>query len=169
LIQINRSGRIVLSACNSPGCQGSAESKAWRVGMDALLKFAMAATMLTSLILVEEAHAIDLSGAWATNADQCSQVFIRKGRANQIGFTALSQQHGGGFIIEANRLRGKFASCKIKTMKEDGQTVNIIAGCATDIMLSNVQFNLKVLESNKISRTFPGMQDMEISYYRCPI
>ena len=116
-----------------------------------------------------EAHAVDLSGAWATHADECSKVFIRKGRANQIGFTAMSDQHGGGFIIEADRLRGKFATCKIKTKKEDGQTVNIIAGCATDIMLSNVQFSLKVLEPNKILRTFPGMADVEISYDRCPI
>ena len=105
----------------------------------------------------------------ATNTDQCSQVFIRKGRAKQIGFTALSDQHGGGFIVEADRLRGKFATCKIKTKKEDGQTVNIIAGCATDIMLSNVQFSLKLLEPNRIFRTFPGMPDVEISYDRCPI
>jgi hypothetical protein len=96
-------------------------------------------------------------------------VFIRKGRANLIGFTAFSEQHGGGFIVESDRLRGKFASCRIKTRKEDGQTVNIIAGCATDIMLSNVQFSLKVLEPDKISRMFPGMQDMEINYYHCPI
>jgi hypothetical protein len=135
--------------------------------MDGSLKSAIAA-MLTSLLFLEEAHAIDLSGAWATNADQCNRVFIRKGRANQIGFTAFSDQYGGGFIVEADRLRGKFATCKIKTRKEDGQTVNIIAGCATDIMLSNVEFNLKVLEPNKISREFPGM-DMEISYYRCQI
>jgi hypothetical protein len=137
--------------------------------MDRLFKFAIAASTLTSLILPGAAHAIDLSGAWATNADQCNRVFIRKGRANQIGFTAFSDQYGGGFIVEADRLRGKFASCKIKTRKEDGQTVTIIAGCATDIMLSNVEFNLKVLEPNKISRVFPGIMDMEISYYRCPI
>jgi hypothetical protein len=137
--------------------------------MDRLLKFVMAATMLTGLILLEGAHATNLSGAWATDADQCSRVFVRKGRASQIGFTALSSQHGGGFIVEADHLRGKFARCKIKTRKEDGQTVNIIAGCASDIMLSNVQFSLKVLEPNKISRTFPGMPEMEISYYRCQI
>ena len=137
--------------------------------MERLLKFAIAATTLTGLMVVEKAHAVDLSGAWATNADQCSQVFTRKGRANQIGFTAMSEQYGGGFIVEADRLRGKFASCKIKSRKEDGQTVNIIAGCATDIMLSNVQFSLKVLEPSKISRVFPGIMDMEISYYRCPI
>ena len=137
--------------------------------MDRPVKFAMAATALTSLFFVEQAHAIDLSGAWASHADECSKVFIRKGRANEIGFTANSDQHGGGFIIEANRLRGKFATCKIKSRKEDGQTVNIIAGCATDIMLSNVQFSLKVLEPNKILRLFPGMPDIEISYDRCPI
>jgi hypothetical protein len=137
--------------------------------MDRLLKFAMAATMLTGVILLEEAQAVDLSGAWATDADQCSRVFVRKGRASQIGFTVLSSQHGGGFIVEADHLRGKSARCKIKTRKEDGQTVNIIAGCATDIMLSNVQFSLKVLEPNKISRMFPGMPEMEISYYRCQI
>jgi hypothetical protein len=137
--------------------------------MKRLLECAIAVTTLMGLIVVEKAHAVDLSGAWATDADQCNQVFTRKGRASQIGFTSLSEQHGGGFIVEADRLRGKFASCKIKTMKEDGQNVNIIAGCATDIMLSNVQFSLKVLEPNKISRVFPGIMDMEISYYRCAI
>jgi hypothetical protein len=36
-------------------------------------------------------------------------------------------------------------------------------------MLSNVQISLKVLEPNKISRTFSGMPEMEISYYRCAV
>jgi hypothetical protein len=129
----------------------------------------MAVAALTSLIVVEKAHAVDLSGAWAADADQCHHVFIRKGRAKQVGFATFSEQHGGGFIVESDRLRGKFASCKIKTMKEDGQVVNIIAGCATDIMLSNVQFSLKVLEPDKIVRVFPGVLDMEIDYHRCPI
>jgi hypothetical protein len=36
-------------------------------------------------------------------------------------------------------------------------------------MLSNVQFSLKMLDPNKISRIFPGIEDMAISYYRCPM
>jgi hypothetical protein len=135
--------------------------------MNRYLKLAVAAG--AGLCVVEEAHAFDLSGAWAAYADQCHQVFIRKGRANQIGFTTRSEQHGGGFIVEANQLRGKFASCKVKTRKEEGETVNIIAGCATDIMLSNVQFSLKVLDPDKISRVFPGVMETEISYYRCRV
>jgi hypothetical protein len=136
---------------------------------DDMTRLAVGAVTLAGLLVLEPAHAFDLVGAWATQADECSQVFVRKGRAKQIGFAALSEQHGGGFIAEADRLRGKFASCKIKRKKEDGQTINIIAGCATDIMLSNVQFSLKVLEPNKILRIFPGMPDIEISYDRCLI
>jgi hypothetical protein len=137
--------------------------------MNRPVEFAIAAAALTGLLFIEEAHAIDLSGAWATDADNCSKVFIRKGRANEIGFTAMSDQYGGGFIIEADRLRGRFASCRIKNRKEDGEMINIIAGCATDIMLSNVQFSLKVVEPNKIARVFPGIMDMEIDYFRCPM
>jgi hypothetical protein len=137
--------------------------------MGRLFSSAMVVSMWTGLLLTGEAHAIDLSGAWAAHADECSEVFIRKGRTNQIGFRAFSEQHGGGFIVEADRLSSKFASCRIKSRKEDGQTLNIIAGCATDIMLSNVEFSLKVLEPNKISRTFSGMPEMEISYFRCPV
>jgi hypothetical protein len=165
LIQIKHPVRAVLIICGWLSTVGNASGD----GMDRPVKFATAAMVLVGLLSAEEADAIDLSGAWAADAHECSKVFVRKGRPSQIGFAAMSSQHGGGFIIEADRLRGKFATCKIKTKKEDGQTVNLIAGCATDIMLSNVQFNLKVLEPNKISRIFPGIQDMEISYFRCPI
>ena len=137
--------------------------------MNRLLQFAVAAAMVAGLYAPGQAGAVDLSGAWATSADECPNVFVRKGRAKQIEFAAMSDQHGGGFIVEADRLRGKFARCKIKTKKEDGDTVNILAGCATDIMLSNVQFSLRMLEPNKISRIFPGIEDMAISYHRCPI
>ena len=47
--------------------------------------------------------------------------------------------------------------------------MNIVAGCASDIMISNVQFSLKVVEPNRISRIFPGIEGMAISYHRCPM
>jgi hypothetical protein len=34
-------------------------------------------------------------------------------------------------------------------------------------MLRNVEFTVKSLDDNKISRLFPGMEGMEITYYRC--
>jgi hypothetical protein len=136
-------------------------------GMGRLFKCAIAATALAGSLFSGPVHAADLTGAWATNVDECGRVFVKKGAAME--FAQDSDQYASGFIVEADRLRGKTASCKIKARKEDGDVINIVAACATDIMLSNVQFTLKVIEPNRISRMFPGIMDMEISYYRCPM
>ncbi len=133
------------------------------------LVLAMAIAAGSGLLSPLEANAFELTGAWATSAEQCSKVFARKGRANQVNFTNFSGVYGGGFIAEANRLRGKFENCSIKSRKESGQTINLVVACASGIMLSNVQFFLKVLDDNTISREFPGMEGMEATYHRCQI
>lgn len=132
---------------------------------------ALAVAMLSGATLAsfQQAKAIDFTGAWATSADECKNVFVRKGKANQITFAPMSEVHGGGFIAEPNQLVGRTAKCAIKAKKEDGQTVNIVASCASDIMLSSVQFQLNVVNPDKVQRLFPGMPDMEIYYYRCQI
>ena len=117
----------------------------------------------------QEAIAFDLAGAWATKADQCNKVFARKGRANQVDFTNFSGAFGGGFIAEPNRLRSKFDSCSIKSRKEDAENVNLVVACAKGLMFSNVQFFLKVIDDNTITRQFPGVDGMDVNYYRCTI
>ena len=123
----------------------------------------------SALLSLQELNAFELTGAWATSADQCTKVFTRKGRANKVSFTNFSGVYGGGFIAEADRLKGKFENCLIKSRKESGQTINLVVACASGIMLSNVQFFLKVLDDNTISREFPGMEGMEATYHRCQI
>jgi hypothetical protein len=119
----------------------------------------------TLLMLPGQARAIDLTGAWASNADQCGKVF--KKNKNRITFAQDSDVYGSGFVADANQLRGRTARCTIKSRKQVGDTLNILSACATDIMLQNVQFSVKILDDNTISRLFPGMEGMEITYYRC--
>jgi hypothetical protein len=118
------------------------------------------------LTLAGRVDAVELNGAWAGDADQCAKVFVRQG--GKLGFTEMSDVYGGGFIIDGDQIVGKFARCRIKARKDDGANVNLVAACATDIMLSSVQFSLKELDANSIVRLFPGIEDMEISYHRCP-
>jgi hypothetical protein len=118
------------------------------------------------LTLAGRADAVELNGAWAGDADQCAKVFVRQGE--KLGFTEMSDVYGGGFIIDGDQIVGKFARCRIKARKDDGVNVNLVAACATDIMLSSVQFSLKELDANSIARLFPGIEDMEIRYHRCP-
>jgi hypothetical protein len=137
--------------------------------MTSVGRAALGAVAIMSFVLPECASAVQLTGAWAPDADKCDKVFVRRGRAKQIDFAEFSGIHGGGFIIEADQLRGKFAKCKIKTRKEEGDSLNLIAGCATDIMLSNVQFVLKVVDDDNITRVFPGIEGMEVKYHRCQL
>jgi hypothetical protein len=46
--------------------------------------------------------------------------------------------------------------------------VHLIATCATDVMLSNMELTLKVIDDNKVARVFAGMPELETYYYRCP-
>lgn len=128
---------------------------------------ALGAGLLVSVLVMGGcANALDLNGAWVSDADNCPKVFARKGA--QLGFTDMSDVFGGGFIVDGDQIIGKFAQCRIKARKDNGPNVNLIAACATDIMLSSVQFSLRELDANSVVRLFPGMEDMAISYHRCP-
>ena len=126
----------------------------------------LALLISASLVVAGSAAAFDLDGAWASDADNCAKVFVRKG--SQATFTDMSDVYGGGFIIEGDQITGKFARCRIKARKDDGKTINLVAACATDIMLQNVQFSLREADANSVIRMFPGMEGMEIKYTRCP-
>jgi hypothetical protein len=111
------------------------------------------------------AEPIDLEGAWATDADNCAKVFVRRG--GQAVLSEDSDIYGGGFTVQGNRITGKMARCSITSRKNDGNTVHLLASCATDIMLSRYQFSLRVRDQDRITRIFPGMDDIEINYQRC--
>ena len=112
------------------------------------------------------AFAIDLNGAWATDANVCAKVFVKKD--NKIAFTPNSSEFGGGFIIEGNKIHGQSQSCSFKAKKEDGSNIHMLATCTTDIMASNVQFSAKIINDNAILRYFPGMSDdLGMPYARC--
>lgn len=119
-----------------------------------------------TLVLASSAsYAIDLAGAWATDAAVCDKVFSKKGKS--ISFKGDSDAYGSGFVIEGDVIRGKIAKCRIKTRREDGNTTHLLAACSTDISLANVHFAFKAVDDNKIVRLYPGLQDMEVPYSRC--
>ncbi|MFO1098309.1 MAG: hypothetical protein U1E81_08550 [Xanthobacteraceae bacterium] len=119
------------------------------------------------LILSSSSHAFDLAGAWATDAKLCPKIFQMKGKS--VSFRPESEVYGSGFIVEGNSIRGKAAKCTIKARRQDAEILYLIAACATDIMLSDVQFTLKIVSDNRVSRIFPGMEGIELSFDRCSL
>src|SRR5262245_25521040 len=119
-----------------------------------------------SVVLAGSVHAADLSGVWITDASACSKVFAING--NNVSFRPDADMFGSGFIIDGSRMRGRMATCNVTKTQEKEGVIHMIASCATDIMLQTVQFSLKVVDENRITRIFPGVDGMELTYYRCP-
>jgi hypothetical protein len=133
-------------------------------GLPVRTGFALAVGLLL-MTASSGAKAADVDGVWASDAAVCNKIFTRKGA--QISLAKGGDPYGRGFIIEGNAIRGKTANCKIKSRKQNGNVVYLIAACATDVMLSDIELGLKIIDDNKIARVFAGMPEMETPYYRC--
>lgn len=111
------------------------------------------------------AYAIDLNGAWANDASVCDKVFSTA--RGKVSLARNADRYGSGFVIEGNRIRGKIAACNIKSRKDDGDMVQVVATCSTDVALSTMQLSFKIENEDKITRVFPGIPEMTMSYMRC--
>jgi hypothetical protein len=132
---------------------------------------ALATSVLwTVTILIGSApatQAADITGAWATDIRACDKIFQKKG--NVLTLANRSDTLGSGFVIDGTTIRGKTANCKIKNKREDGDVVYLLAACASDIMLSDVEMALKIVDKDRVSRFFPGMPEVSSpDYFRCP-
>jgi len=125
-----------------------------------------ALSLLAINLFAVPAGAYDLNGAWAKDSSLCRKVFSKKG--NQVALTSLSDLYGGGFIIEGDRVRGKIVNCRIDSRKEDGPTIHLNVSCTTEIATEQIQLDLKVVNDNTLSKTFPGT-DVAMDYHRCTL
>jgi hypothetical protein len=119
------------------------------------------------MVFISSGQATDLNGLWASDKEVCGKVFVTEG--GKTSFQRDADLHGSGFIIEGQQIRGRIATCKLLRIKVEQPLVHMLASCATDIMLSSVQFTVRVLEPDRITRVCPGFEDMEMPFYRCPL
>ena len=129
-------------------------------------RLAGAAVMLgSSFFSVAEARAFELAGAWAGHADLCSQVFTKKD--GKVVYAEFSELFGSGFIIDGDRIVGRAGTCTIKSRKQEGDSLELSAACASSIMTQDVRFSLKIIDDNTISRSFAEISGMSLNYTRC--
>jgi hypothetical protein len=130
--------------------------------------FAPALLVLLAIVSFSPStQAADISGAWASDASVCSKVFVKTD--SRISFTPDAELYGGGFIVEGNRVTGTLQKCSIKSMRDDGTNVHLIAACSTGVMVSDLQFTAKVVGDNQITLSSSGPVNMETPYVRCPL
>jgi hypothetical protein len=130
-------------------------------------RFVFPVTLAAAQCVSGLAWAFDLTGAWAQDRNQCAQVFARTDRA--IVFGPNSELWGKGFIVEGNAIRGQAVRCTIRSKREKDTTINLLASCASDIMVDQVQFTFRTDGNDSITRIFPGIDGLEVTYVRCSL
>ena len=130
-------------------------------------KLPNACAMLTSAfcLLASPANSADLDGVWATEVRNCGKIFV-KDQAN-VSFAKDSDIYGNGFIIEGNRIRAKTATCNVKSRKADGSITHLMAACATEIMLLDTRFSMRLVDHDTLERIYPGVPELDSRYGRC--
>jgi hypothetical protein len=114
---------------------------------------------------IAASRSAELDGAWTTNKEACNIMFVESG--GKRTFSPSPDLYGSGFIIDGKSIRGKAANCTIKSMKRQSDRFHILAACATDIMLSDTQFDLTFKGDGRLTRSFRGMPEMSLDYFRC--
>ena len=107
----------------------------------------------------------ELDGAWINDRDVCEKVFTQKD--GKLWLAQAADFYGSGFVIDGSTIRGKSAICKVRTMTKKGNKIHISARCATDVMVSNSQFDLTSGTDGRLTRSFSGMPEMTMDYFRC--
>ena len=127
---------------------------------------ARALPLLAFALFTTPTWAFDLDGAWAMDVSSCNKVFKKQGPG--LTLTSLSDLYGGGFIIDGSRVHGKMVSCQIDSRKQDGSTIHLSVACTTEIATEQVQFDLKIVNDNTVSKILAGT-GAAIDYHRCTL
>ena len=116
-----------------------------------------------TLLPVFHAFAADLNGAWASDPNVCSQIFVKKN--NSISMADHSDLYGRGFIVQGDQFTDSFTACHIKERKVDDNTVQLVADCSTPSGRFTDQIVLRIDDNNRVTRISAGTR---LAYFRCP-
>jgi len=110
-------------------------------------------------------QAADLNGAWTNDASACGQIFTKEN--NKLAFKPDADLHAGGLIVQGRQVTGTFQKCTVKSLRDDGSNVQVIASCSDGVAVSDVAFDVKIAGENRITLNSKEPVPVEMSYVRC--
>ena len=123
--------------------------------------------VLLVLLVTQSAstQAADLNGAWTVDGSPCGQVFTKEN--NKLAFKKDADLHAGGFIVQGKQITGTFQKCTVKSLRDDGPNLRIVASCSDGVAVSDVAFDLKITGENTITLSSKEPVPVEMLYFRC--
>lgn len=128
------------------------------------------ALSMLSMFLVaqpDSTQAADLNGAWTVDAASCAQVFTKEN--DKLAFKPDADLHAGGLIVQGKKVTGTFQKCTVKSLRQDGSNIKVIAACSDGVAISDVAFDLKFSGENAITLSQKEPVPVEMAYVRCAL
>ena len=126
-------------------------------------------SVLLVLLVTQSAptQAADLNGAWTIDASACDQIFTKEN--NKLAFKQDADVYAGGLIVQGKQITGTFQKCTVKSLHDDGPNVRVIASCSDGVAISDVAFDVKISDENRMTLSSKEPVAMEMQYARCPM
>jgi hypothetical protein len=132
--------------------------------------FAMGVTLWAATIGPNAAVAAQpelsaLQGAWLEQSMACGDVYASKGKG--VAFKNPASMFAPAFIVSGSQIRTPYASCRIISLKPDGDRQALALGCSTQISVTNVKALVSLKEDGTLYRYLNDGDTTGSKYQRC--
>ena len=104
-------------------------------------------------------------GAWVLSGRDCAEVYSSAGKGTS--FKKPPDLFAPAFIVSGNRLRTPAASCRIASVRPDGERRLLILDCANAVAANEVKVFMKILPNGMLKRYYHEQDTAGIDYQRC--
>lgn len=125
------------------------------------------ATLVLLVMQSASIQAADLNGAWTIDASACGQIFTKEN--NRLAFKKDADLHAGGLIVQGRQVTGTFEKCTVKSLRDEGPNMRIIASCSDGVSISEMAFDVTFSGENNITLSSKEPVPVQMPYVRCPM
>ena len=126
----------------------------------------VAATALVSHGSAAEGRFAAYQGAWLADGTACEEVFSA-GR-NGMAFKSPPDLFVSAFIINGDRIKTPFATCRIGSVKRVGDRDTLSLGCASPVSTGQASATLSKEPDGRLKRYYSATDTSGTNYRLCP-
>ncbi|MBB3018754.1 hypothetical protein FHR70_001808 [Microvirga lupini] len=104
-------------------------------------------------------------GAWLSGTAECAEVYSSGGKG--ASFKKPVDIFAPAFIVSGNRLRTPQASCRIKSVRPNGDRQRLVLDCANAVAGNEVRVLMALETDGSLKRYFNEQDTTGTEYRRC--
>jgi HlyD family secretion protein len=108
-----------------------------------------------------------LTGAWASSADDCARLFQRRGEA--LAYRQPVDRFARAAIVDAQRIRLPSSTCRVERASPAGGALKLSADCQDSISYTTRTVDIKLRSNSEIVYSPTGDPDLDTTLRKCAL